>query len=341
MNFNFGEVLSRAWQIIWKHKVLWIFGILASCSQGGARFNSGSNGGGNGGYGTGPTNLPPQLERLFEAIAQNVAAFIAIAIALVCIFWMVSIFLGTIGRIGLIRGTWQVEGGLQNLIFGQLFSESTPFFWRIFGLSIVVGLPFLIFFGALVAALVVFGISMSQGSDASAFGFLSMLPIFIGCICLLIPVGFVIGMIVRQAERVIVLENASVMPSLSRGWDIFRNNLGPIFVMAIILAVITFVAGFVIAIPVLITVVPAVLAFAAGNAENWTPMIIAGVCICLYIPVSLFLNGIIIAYTESAWTLTYMRLTRKPDDNDIVTPESGTPPRPEDSDKTLLATPNA
>jgi hypothetical protein len=31
MNFNFGEVLTRAWQIIWKHKVLWVFGILASC----------------------------------------------------------------------------------------------------------------------------------------------------------------------------------------------------------------------------------------------------------------------------------------------------------------------
>jgi hypothetical protein len=168
-----------------------------------------------------------------------------------------------------------------------------------------------------------------------------MLPVFIGCICLLIPVGFVIGMIVRQAERIIVLEDAGVMPSLSRGWDVFRTNLGPIIVMAIILMVITFVAGFVIAIPILITVVPAVLAFAAGNAENWTPMIIAGVCICLYIPVSMLLNGIIIAYTESAWTLTYMRLTRKPDDNDIVTPESGTPPRPEDSDKTLIASSNA
>ena len=34
-NFNFGEVLTRAWQIIWKHKVLWIFGILASCARGG------------------------------------------------------------------------------------------------------------------------------------------------------------------------------------------------------------------------------------------------------------------------------------------------------------------
>ena len=43
MNFNFGEVLTRAWQIIWKHKVLWIFGILASCGRG--------SGGGNGGGG--------------------------------------------------------------------------------------------------------------------------------------------------------------------------------------------------------------------------------------------------------------------------------------------------
>jgi hypothetical protein len=343
MNFNFGEVLTRAWQIIWKHKVLWIFGILASCSQGGTRFNSGNNGSGGGSGGTGPTNLPPQLERLFETISQNIGAFIAIAVAVVCIFWIVSIFLGTIGRIGLIRGTWQVEGGMQNLIFGQLFSESTPYFWRIFGLSLVVGLPFLIFFGAIVAALLVFGISMSQSNDASAFGFLGMLPVFIGCLCLLVPIGFVIGMIVRQAEREIVLEDASVMPSLSRGWEIFRNNLGPIIVMAIILFVITLVAGFVIAIPVLITVVPAVIAFAAGNAENWTPMIIAGVCICLYIPVSMVLNGIVIAYTESAWTLTYMRLTRKPDDNVSITPDRviPPPPGPEDSDKTLIARANA
>ena len=28
MNFDFGEVLSHAWQITWKHKVLWIIGIL-------------------------------------------------------------------------------------------------------------------------------------------------------------------------------------------------------------------------------------------------------------------------------------------------------------------------
>jgi hypothetical protein len=44
-------------------------------------------------------------------------------------------------------------------------------------------------------------------------------------------------------------------------------------------------------------------------------MIFAGVCLCLYIPVAWLLNGILTAYTESAWTLTYMRLTTTPSEN--------------------------
>ncbi len=37
---DYGEVLSKAWKIAWKFKVLWIFGILASCGQSrGGNFN--------------------------------------------------------------------------------------------------------------------------------------------------------------------------------------------------------------------------------------------------------------------------------------------------------------
>jgi hypothetical protein len=39
------------------------------------------------------------------------------------------------------------------------------------------------------------------------------------------------------------------------------------------------------------------------------------VCFCLYLPVALLLQGVMVAFTGSAWTLTYMRLTKKPDDN--------------------------
>jgi hypothetical protein len=321
MNFNFGEILTRAWQIVWKNRVLWIFGILASCGRGGSSFNSNTSGGGDGGFGT-PPDLPPQILELFRTIEQNLTTFIVVSVALGCIIWIVAIFLSTIGKIGLIRGTTQVDGGSEGLIFGQLFSESTPYFWRILGLSLLVGLPVLIVVLVLAVGLVIFAASASGGSDASGIGLLAIVPIFIGCICLLIPIMFVIGMIARQAENAIVLEEMSVMLAISRGWDIFRNNLGPIIIMAIILAVIGFVVGFIIAIPIFIIVFPAFFAFMAGEAQNWTPLAIASVCICLYIPISLLLNGIAIAYIESAWTLTYLRLTRVQDDQLVALTEA-------------------
>src|SRR5512145_2077102 len=168
MNFNFGEVLTRAWQIIWKHKVLWIFGILASCGRGGGGGNGGGGGGNNGFNGSG-TDFPPQVMQWFQWIGDNVAAFIAITIALVCVIWIVVTFLSTIGKIGLIRGTSQVEGGADSLIFGQLFSESTPYFWRMFGLSLILSIPVLLMIVAAIIGALSFLILVpaSSGSDPS------------------------------------------------------------------------------------------------------------------------------------------------------------------------------
>jgi hypothetical protein len=320
MNFNFGEVLSRAWQIIWKHKVLWIFGIFAGCSRGGGNFRGNYGGGGNGG--PGQPNIPPELMRVFEFIQQNLVPIIVVGCIVLLLIWAITIFLSTIGRVGLIRGTFQAEGGAEKLIFGQLFSESTPYFWRIFGLSLIVAIPVLVVLAALIAAGVAFAISASNGNDAARVGVFGIVPLLIGCFCLLVPIMFVVGMIIRQAENAIVLEDLSVLPAISRGWDVFRANLGPIILMAIILAVIGVIVGIIIALPVLAIVVPAAVTFAVGKAQNWTPMIFAGVCLCLYIPVAWLLNGIIAAYTESAWTLTYMRLTSKPQDNPPVVLEA-------------------
>ena len=339
MNFNFGEVLTRAWQIVWKHKVLWVFGILASCGRSSGNFNSNSRGGG-GGNGSG-ANLPPQVLQLLQWVEGHMAQFIAIMVAVLCVIWIIVAFLSTIGKIGLIRGTWQAEGGSEKLIFGQLFSESTPYFWRMFGLSVVLAIPSLIVFVVLFAGLILFAISASGGNNNNgAIGFLASVPLLIGCICLLIPVMFVIGMIFRQSERAIVLEELGVMPAISRGWEIFRANLGPIILMTIILAVIGFVVGLAIAIPVIIIVVPAAFAYAIGNAQNSTTLILVGVCFCLYLPVLLLANGILTAYAESTWTLTYMRLTHKPESGDTA-PRLDNPVKPEDSNKTILATPNA
>ena len=146
-------------------------------------------------------------------------------------------------------------------------------------------------------------------------------PLAVGCICLLIPVMIVLYLIVYQSERAVVLEEMKLLASLSRGWEIFRKNMGPIILMAIILGVISFIIGLVIAIPVIAIVFPTMFAYGMGGAESTTPLIFMGVCMCLYIPVALVLQGIMVAYTESAWTLTYMQLT-KPQDNAPVVLEA-------------------
>ena len=109
MSFNFGEVLSRAWQIIWKHKVLWIFGVFAGCSRSGG---GGSSGGGGGGSGVEPGTQQPlaELQRVFEQIGQwidNNAWIIAVLVVFILVLVVLSIFLGTIGRIGLIKGKYR------------------------------------------------------------------------------------------------------------------------------------------------------------------------------------------------------------------------------------------
>lgn len=317
MNFNFGEVLTRAWQIVWKHKVLWIFGILASCGQGGGGGNGGGNSGGSDNDFS--PNLPPQLTQWTQWIENNLMQFIAILVAILCIIWIVVAFISTIGKIGLIRGTAQAEGGAESLIFGQLFSESMPYFWRMFGLSLILALPILVFVVVLVVGALAFivPVSVSSGESSSALGALAIVPIILGCVCLLIPVMIVISMVFSQAARALVLEELGVLPAIARGWEIFRANLGPIILMAIILGVISFVVGFATVIPVMIMVFPAMFAFIAGGAQSNTPWIFMGICVCLYLPVLILLNGILTAYAESAWTLVYMRLTKPQDQTSV------------------------
>lgn len=303
MNFNFGEVLSRAWQIIWKHKVLWIFGVFAGCARGG-----GGGGGGSGGGGNRPGEQPfPQLQPFFDQLGQwiqdnpwIVIVFVLFVIALV----ILGIFLGTIGRIGLIKGTYQAEMGAERLNFGALFSESMPYFWRVFGLS------FLIF----VIAVAVFIPFALFGALTAGIGFICLLPL----ICLLIPVLWALSLVIEQTNAAIVLDNLSIGDGFRKGWDVVRANVGPLILLSLIIFIGSGVIGFLIAIPIIAAVIPLIL---GAVRDNTNPMWITVICLVAYFPILLVLSGILNAYVQSVWALTYMRLT-KPQGNAPVVLEA-------------------
>jgi hypothetical protein len=51
--------------------------------------------------------------------------------------------------------------------------------------------------------------------------------------------------------------------------------------------------------------------FADAERALITGMILSGICMVAYFPILLVLQGILQSYIQAAWTLTYLRLTRR------------------------------
>lgn len=321
---DLGEVLTKAWKIVWKFKILWIFGIFAGCGTNrGVSFNGGS-GFQTGGVPGSTPNLPPGLEdnmlRLMNFFENP--AVIAGFIGLVCVFIFIAVFFSIMGRVGLIKGAVDADAGAEHLGFGELWKSGLHYFWRFLGLSLIIGSPILLVYLALVfGAILVFFAFMSgsgNGSSGAAPALVALIPVLCIFMCVIFLLAIVISFLSPQAERAIVIENEGVIGGIRRGWSVLTTNLGPILIIWLILVVISVVAGILFALPLLIIVVPLFITYVfAGSNASYTPLIVAGLCIVAYTPVALVANGILTAYLESVWTLTYLRLTQLKSDAQV------------------------
>jgi hypothetical protein len=297
---DFGKVLTRAWEIIWKHKILWIFGILASCGSQGGNF------GGNFNFRTGSgdiSNLPPQWQeflRQFQNGFNNIPdqRIVGVAIAIICIilllvlvFWLASIF----GRVGVISGTIQAEAG-KGFTFGSLTRDSFAVLVSAVGLNFLLALPPII---------LAIGIGLFVAITLG-IGILCILPL----LCLLIPLGIAYNVYIELANVALVKEKSGIIVALNRAWQLFRENPGNIAVMALILIMGGIFVSFVLAIPFFFVFAPVLFGFLANtqSAQN-TGLIVSGICLLVALPVFIVLNGVLQSYLKSAWTLTYLQLT--------------------------------
>jgi hypothetical protein len=306
---QFGEVLSRAWKIIWRFKVLWIFGILASCGSGGGGSGGGNNGfPNNGGNWDGP-NLPPGWE------ANLVPIIIAVVIGILLLS-IIVVVISTVGRVGLIRGASRADEGETHLAFSELWTDSLPYFWRVVGLNLLVFLLSLVAILLVGLPLVLGALATVAGANSSdvPVGLLAGLPLFFCLLCLFIPISWVVNLVVEQAVIAIVTENLGIMDGVRRGWAVVRRNLGNVIVMAIILYGGRWVVSLILSIPVIAALVPVGLAFFMGAQNGEVPTAAIGMIIalmCVLVPLFIVVNGILQAYISTAWTLTFRRLTGK------------------------------
>jgi ABC-type phosphate/phosphonate transport system permease subunit len=314
---DYGEVLNKAWKIVWKYKVLWIFGILAGFAQGGG----GGGGGGGGNYSGGNNNfnppnfrqgdfnfnfLPPEMQRGFEEFSRTVSSipwFVWVMIVLgllfiALVFWLLSI----VGKVGLIKGSKLADESEEKLPFGALLSKVWPYFWKFLLLELLICLAGFVL-GLVIAIPIVLFAVMTLG-----VGMLCILPL----LCLLIPLGLLVETFVKQAEIALVADDLGVFDSIKAAWNVIKKNFWAYVIMTLILVIGGSVVGFILALPFLLVFVPPFIALVANGFSNFnglqTPLIISLVICCILVPIYWLVNGVLTAYIQSAWTLTYLRL---------------------------------
>jgi hypothetical protein len=108
-----------------------------------------------------------------------------------------------------------------------------------------------------------------------------------------------------------------VLDGFKRGWQVAKANVGPMLIMALILAFGGGILGVIIALPIIITVIPLAIG-AAAMKEVLTPVYIALACCAVYLPILIFLNGVLTTYLQSVWTLTYLRLTQPKEETPLI-----------------------
>lgn len=285
---DYGGLLARAWQLTWRHKVLWVFGVLAALSSFG-------NGGANGRVEADRSSvtLPPDVQQQLARPEFIVVAVIVAVIILLVV--LATIVLSTIGRGGLIGGIRRAdEQGA--VTFREAWSVGTHYFWRLIGIAIMLIVPALVFaLFAVLVTLVTFGL-----------GLFFIIPL--ACVFALAYIPFAI--VAHFAQYAVVLDDLRVIDAFSKGWAVLKANLGPIILIGVLLLVIGLVAGLLIAAPFLAIVIPAVIVGTAGGTRIdlvvWAALALA---ILIYLPIALILAGILETWTTAVWTLAWKQFT--------------------------------
>ena len=307
---DYGEIITKSARLIWKFKILWIFGLLAGCASGSVNFNyllDAVN------YNFSNSYLPVPLQQFFNGLSdllrQTQGWFVAAVLLLACglgiVFWLI----GILGRTSVARGAWLAEGGTQKLEFGPLFNESLPAFWRVAGVNLIIGVPgFAISLLFIVFALFSLASSFSGRSEGLALLFLCIgLPL---C-CLLVPLFWFMGIWSEISTVAVAGEGRGVLDALRRGWRLLTHNLGPVILMAVLVLVAQ--VGF----SVLLGIIFAPIGLGAMLGDMYLGNQ-AGIGLGLLIPllamavlVSLAVGAIFYSYIGAVWVLVFNRLAAR------------------------------
>jgi hypothetical protein len=315
------KVLKRAWEIIWRYRVLWVFGIiLALTTAGGGRGPQ---------YSFNGEDFAPGGEFLPPAIPPEVSsALIAIGVGLACVIVILivaSVVARYVAETSLIRMVDDYEEMGEKRSVRQGFrlgwSRTT---WRLFLINLLIDLPtalaFILLFALALAPLLLW---ITENKVAGIIGTVAAIGLFFLVLLLVIIVAAVLSLLKHFFRRVCALEEVGVIESIRQGYGVVRQHLKDVAIMWLIMFGLG-IGWMIVMIPVTILLVvvglimgglPALMvgglaSLAFKEAVPWLLAAAVGIPIftlVMAVPL-LFLSGLAEVFKSSVWTLTYREL---------------------------------
>ena len=288
MNFDIGAVLTRAWQITWKNKVLW--GITALPIL--------------------PVFLlfPFWLVLVFmdgfdpnkiESWVEN-PAFVILGVIFYLIIIVGSVALQIISRASVTLGIFKVETESQPVVFVDGLKNGLRYFWRIFGvLALISGGIFVVF--------LIFFACMALVSVATmGLGAICIQPLFL----LMLPVSMLVMALMEQAEAAVVADELGIMEAVKRAYELIRSN---VWRYVLITIVIYFGMNLIMSLIMFPLMIPFffIMMNNLDSGMDFNNMLkLQAVFGAVLFPVMALVQGFIMTYLKSAMMLVYLRLTR-------------------------------
>jgi len=304
---DYGAILKKSWNVTWRYKILWLFGLFAGAGSGGFSYsgNSWRNSQNSSGTGGGFPASTAQVQSFLEHYAVLLIIVALFFIVLGLLMWIISVA----ARGGLIHLVNEAEEK-REVRAGAGWHAGFSKWWRVFGVGFLADLPVGILVLVMLAFVAVVGFgafAASRGStDAAGAAVLSALT---GVCCFLVVfvmaavvLGVIFGIVKELALRYVVLEDRHVMDALKTAWHDLWAKRGA-FLMYLIQVGVGIAYGIVAGIVAFVLVLPAVLMIAFGNWVGGALLILLSVLV-LITPAAIYAT-----FYHAAWTIFFRAMT--------------------------------
>ncbi|HNT54701.1 MAG TPA: hypothetical protein PKG95_08315 [Anaerolineaceae bacterium] len=274
---DLGTIYTSALQLVWKHKWLWLLGILASIYNvvvfAGSLFQTVMA------SGRAPVALSGQFLEVLAPETIKPFAWVLIGLSALALAALLGYVLVS-AQAALARAIWQIRTEPTAAPhFNQLWRFGQPYFWRVLWFNLLIGVL------TTGIGLVVGGLWLAASYFCGVLFFL--LIILVGAL------GVLTGLIHPLGVLAIVSENRTVLPALRRAWVLLRTRWGDLLYLWFITTLISLVVHSIVLTPILLVI----MAGLAQGHQTGLPsalLILGGLAV-------MFILGLLTVFLQAVW----------------------------------------